>query len=73
MQNPATTFAVHVYENGKHIGRLTPDGGVTRRVLLAGMFPHEAAEQIAAEINAGQNLADDAGTGLSAKVRPFNQ
>lgn len=69
----ARPYAVHVYRNGKHIGRLSTDGSVTRRVLFAGMFPREVAEQIAAEINAGENLTDDAGAGLSAKVREFSK
>lgn len=68
-----TPYAVHVYENGKHIGRLTPDGGVTNRVMYAGMFPIEVAQKIAADINGGENLAEDAGTGLSAKVRQFSK
>lgn len=67
------SYAVHVYENGKHIGRLSTDGSVTRRVMFAGMFTREDAEQIATEINAGENLTDDAGTGLSAKVREFSK
>lgn len=68
-----TTYAVHIYRNGKHIGRLSTDGSVVRRVLFAGMFPREVAEKVAAEINAGENLTDDAGAGLSAKVRPFDK
>ena len=71
--NPANAYAVHIYENGKHIGRLSSDGSVVRRVLWAAMFPREVAEEIAAEINAGENLTDDAGEGLSAKVRPFSK
>ena len=67
------SYAVHVYRDGKHIGRLTPDGGTTRRVLWAGMFPRKVAEELADDINAGENLTDDAGAGLSAKVRPFNK
>ena len=70
---PANPYAVHVYRNGKHIGRLSPDGSVVNRILFAGMFPREVAEEIAAEINAGENLADDAGEGLSAKVRQFDK
>lgn len=66
-------YAVHVYEDGKHIGRLAPDGGIARLIMYAGMFSREAAERIAAEINAGENLTDDAGTGLSAKVREFSK
>ena len=69
----ATAYAVHVYQDGTHIGRLTPEGSTTRRVMFAGMFPREIAEKIAAEINARENLADEAGTGLSAKARPFSQ
>ena len=70
---PANPHAVHIYRNGKHIGRLSTDGSVVRRILFAAMFPREVAEEIAAEINAGENLTDDAGEGLSAKVRPFNK
>lgn len=66
-------YAVHIYENGKHIGRLSTDGGVTRRVMFAGMFPREVAEKIAADINGGENLTEDAGSGLSAKVRQFSK
>ena len=69
----ANPHAVHIYRDGKHIGRLAPDGSVVNRILFAGMFPREVAEEIAAEINAGENLTDDAGAGLSAKVRPFSQ
>lgn len=68
-----TAYAIHIYENGKHIGRLSPDGSVTNRVMYAGMFPLEAAEQIAADINGGENLTEDAGTGLQAKVREFSK
>lgn len=70
---PANPHAVHIYRNGKHIGRLSTDGSVVRRILFAAMFPREVAEEIAAEINAGENLTDDAGEGLSAKVRPFSK
>ena len=67
------SYAIHVYENGKHIGRLSTDGSVTNRVMYAGVFTREVAEKIAADINGGENLTEDAGSGLSAKVRPFNQ
>lgn len=68
-----TPYAVHVYQNGKHIGRLSTDGSVTNRVMYAGMFPLDVAEEIAAAINAGQDLAADASTALSAKVREFSK
>lgn len=45
-------FAVLVRDlNGKLLGRLTPDGYVTKRNIFAVMLHKEKAEEIAAEIN----------------------
>jgi hypothetical protein len=65
------TFAVLVRANGKLLGRLTPDGHVTNRVMQAAMLSKKAAEQIAGEINSGINLDDDAPSQLTAKVIKF--
>lgn len=56
-------FAVLVREDGKLLGRLTPDGYAVNRKIFAGMFTKERADMIAEEINAD-------GT-FTAKVIPF--
>lgn len=56
-------FAISVRENGKLLGRLTPDGGATKRNMFACIFSKARAEKIAQEIN-------DEGA-FSAKVIPF--
>ena len=61
-------FAVLVRENGKLLGRLTPEGGTTNRNIFAAMLTKEQANTISADINSGNgNLVD----GLSAKVIKF--
>lgn len=45
-------YAVLCYENGKQIGRLTPQGGVTTRKIFASIFSEARATAIAAEITA---------------------
>lgn len=61
-------FAVLVRENGKLLGRLTPEWGTTNRNIYAAMLTKEQAEKAAADINSGEgNLIE----GLSAKVIKF--
>lgn len=67
----SNTFAVLVRANGKLLGRLTPEGGVTNRVIYAAMLDKEQAEQVAEEINNGVNLDDEAPSNLTAKVIKF--
>lgn len=64
-------FAVIVRANGKLLGRLTPEGGVTNRVIHSCMFDKERADEVAEEINNGVNLDDEAPGGLTAKVIKF--
>jgi len=56
-------WAVVVRQNGKLLGRLTPEGTATRKNIFAAMFPRERAERVAADITAG-------GT-FTAKAIPF--
>lgn len=56
-------FAVSVRENGKLLGRLTPEGGTTKRNIFAVIFSKAHATYVASEINA-------AGI-FTAKVVPF--
>lgn len=67
----SNTYAVLVRADGKLLGRLTPEGGTTNRVLYAAMFTEEQAKSIAEEINTGVNLDDEAPSNLSAKVIKF--
>ena len=57
------TVIVSDAKTGKRIGRLCPDGTATSRVIYAAMFSKEQAEEIAAEINAGDEF--------TAKTRRF--
>lgn len=57
------TVIVRDAKNGKLLGRLCPDGTATNRVIYAAMLGKEQADQIAAEINAGDEF--------TAKVRKF--
>lgn len=57
------TVIVHDAKSGKLLGRLCPDGTATNRVIHAAMLGKEQAEEIAAEINAGDEF--------TAKVRKF--
>lgn len=61
-------YAVLVRENGKLLGRLTPEGGATSRNIFAMILSKARATEIAGEINAGTNTEID---GLTAKVIPF--
>lgn len=63
--NPQKPYTVIVRDakNGKLIGRLCPDGTATNRVIYAAMFPKEVAEEITADINAGDEF--------TATVRKF--
>ena len=61
-ENPHTVI-VRDAKNGKLLGRLCPDGTTTNRVVYAAMFSKERAEQIAAEINTGDEF--------TAKARKF--
>lgn len=61
-------FTVIVRENGKLLGRLTPEGSTTNRNIFAAMLTKEQADTIAADINSGNgNLV----SGLTATVRKF--
>lgn len=44
-------YTVMAYENGKFVGRLTPEGGATRKKIFASVLSKERAERIASEIN----------------------
>lgn len=57
------TVIIRDAKTGKLLGRLCPDGTATNRVIYAAMFSKEQAEEIAAEINAGDEF--------TAKVRKF--
>ena len=58
------TIIVRDAKNGKLLGRLTPEGTATKRVIYAAMLgSKEQADQIAAEINAGDEF--------TATVRKF--
>lgn len=59
-------FAVLVRENGRLLGRLTPKGGVTNRNIFAWILNRSRADEITAQINAG-----DAGGEFTAKTIPF--
>lgn len=61
-QSPYTVI-VRDAKTGKLLGRLCPDGTATNRVIYAAMLPKDVAEEIAAEINAGDEF--------TAKVRKF--
>ena len=64
MQTPKRyTVIVRDAKTGKLLGRLCTDGTATKRVIYAAMIPKELAEEIAAEINAGDEF--------TATVRPF--
>lgn len=56
-------FAVSVREGRKLLGRLTPEGGATKRNIFAAVFSKAHATYVADEINA-------AGV-FTAKVVPF--
>lgn len=56
-------FAVVVRENGKLLGRLSPDGTTTTRNIFAAVLSKATAESVAAEIS---ELP-----GLTAKVAAF--
>lgn len=57
------TVIVRDAKNGKLLGRLCPDGTATNRVIYAAMLGKDQADQIAAEINAGDEF--------TATVRKF--
>ncbi|WP_433206753.1 hypothetical protein ACQP1G_20635 [Nocardia sp. CA-107356] len=54
-----------VSENGKLLGRLTPDGKTVNRKVHAAILSKVKADQIASQINA------DKSTAFTAVVRPF--
>ena len=64
------SWAVHVYENGKHIGRLDPDGAVQRLTMYAGMFSQKDAINIAADMT---SRTDGALANITAKAKPFSK
>ena len=47
----STTYAVLIRENGKLLGRLTPEGTATNRNIFAAMLTKEQADEIVEEIN----------------------
>lgn len=59
-------YAVLVRENGKLLGRLTPEGTTTSRNIYASVLSKARAEVIAADINDSPMF-----DGLTAKVIPF--
>ena len=59
-------FTVIARENGKLLGRLTPDGYTTNRRIYAAVLSKARAEQIASEIN-----SDPPFPGVTATVKPF--
>jgi hypothetical protein len=58
-------YTVIVRENGKLLGRLTPDGKTVNRKVHAAILSKVKADQIASQINA------DKSTAFTAVVRPF--
>lgn len=64
------SWAVHVYENGKHIGRLDPEGAVQRLTMYAGMFSQKDAITIADDMN---NRTDGVLADITAKAKPFSK
>lgn len=53
----STYWAVQVYENGKWLGRLTPEGSTTRKTIFAAMIPtREKAEKIAVDITQNSEM-----------------
>lgn len=57
------TVIVRDAKTGKLLGRLCPDGTATNRVIYAAMLGKKQAEEIAADINAGDEF--------TATVRKF--
>lgn len=57
------TVIVRDAKTNKLLGRLTPEGTATNRVIFAAMFDRDVADDIAAEINAGDEF--------TAKVKKF--
>ena len=67
-----TPWTVHIYQAGKHIGRLAPNGEAVNRKLFAAMLTRERAVEIADEINAGIGLEDDITPGtITARAAKF--
>lgn len=63
MSNQKYTIIVRDAKSNKLLGRLTPEGTATNRVLFAAMFDKDQADEIAADINAGGEF--------TAKVKKF--
>lgn len=59
-------YAVLARENGRLLGRLTPQGATTNRRLFAAVLSKARAEEIARAIT-----ADDTLPGVTAKAIPF--
>ena len=59
-------YTVMIRENGKLLGRLTPDGTTTRLVIYAAMLSREQATKVAADINKRPMYP-----GITAKVAKF--
>lgn len=63
-------YAVLVRHHGKLLGRLAPGGTTTNRNIYACVLSAAKADEIAADINSGNNNLID---GLTAKVIPFSK
>ena len=59
-------YPVLIRENGKLLGRLTPDGYAVNRKLFASVFGKARATEVAEEINAQPPYP-----GITARVIPF--
>ena len=59
-------YSVLIRENGKLLGRLTPDGYAVNRKLFASVFGKARATEVAEEINAQPPYP-----GITAHVIPF--
>ena len=63
MNNHKYTIIIRDAKSNKLLGRLTPEGTATNRVLFAAMFDKDQADEIAADINSGDEF--------TAKVTKF--
>lgn len=61
-------YAVLVRQNGRLLGRLTPDGRTTRLNIYASVMSRSRAEYITERINSSVNGRVD---GVTARVIPF--
>ena len=63
---PKEPWKVQVYENGKWIGALDPQGATAKKKLFMAMFEKDRAEMIARTINETPPYA-----GITAKAAKF--